>query len=76
MQPLALPARKICKLAGYETERRFRLAVERGVMPKPIDPRAKPQLWSMAEVEARLNPTTSNGFNVYDDIIDRRLGVA
>lgn len=56
-EPLQLPADKMAALAGYPSERAFRLAVERGVVPPPKDPRARPQLWSVAEVTMALSGT-------------------
>jgi len=52
--PLLIPARKAAEISGYVTERRFRLAVDRGKMPKPYDAAARPQLWSLDEINARL----------------------
>lgn len=51
---MLVDAREAARFTGYRTERRFRAAVSRGVMPGPLDARAKPQLWSEDQLAAAM----------------------
>lgn len=73
--PLLVTAIQAAELTGYGTERRFRYAVERGIMPQPYDTDVRPMLWSRAEIEARLpsgnNPSQSPGLRA----LNKRFGI-
>ena len=56
-EPALVTAERAAELTGYGTVRRFRGAVLRGVMPQPLDSRARPQMWSWPEIKTRLKDT-------------------
>ena len=74
--PKMLSAAEAAVYAGYKTERRFRLAVRRGIMPEPIDWDTRPQLWSVAQIDARLNPTAESVQDADVRALDQALGLA
>lgn len=69
-----LTAQEAAQVTGYGSVARFRNAVKRRRMPQPADPETRPQLWSRAEIEAKLNPSQNKA---HDDTaaIDRELGI-
>ena len=75
-KPRTLTAAEAAVYAGYETERRFRLAVGRGAMPQPMDPDTRPQLWSVAHIDAHLNPTAESVQDAEVKALDQALGLA
>mgnify|MGYP005669520961 CR=1 FL=1 len=70
-------AKEAADVAGYKTPRRFRLAVERGKMPRAFDDKARPNLWSLDEILGLLRRAP-----VIDDnaqavkAAEQRLGIA
>ena len=73
---LGIAVQEAAELTGYKTAHQFRRAVARGVMPPPFDPRARPQLWSVAALE-RACGAEESGARVDPDAeaLDRRLGL-
>jgi len=71
-----LTAEQAADYAGYGTVRKFRLAIKRGVMPKPRDPDARPQLWSRFEIDGVLMPQGQRAHTQDLEKLDRVLGLA
>jgi hypothetical protein len=70
-------AKEAADVAGYKTPRRFRLAVERGKMPRAFDDKARPNLWSLDEILGRLRRAPVIDEHTRDEIgLDQDLGIA
>ena len=73
-EALLLTALEAAGLTGYVTEKRFRAAVDRGVMPKPPDPKARPQMWSRERIVAFLRGDAGEKIST-DPIMDHINGL-
>lgn len=62
---LMLTALEAAELTGLGSAGRFRRAVERGEMPGPHCPKARPQLWSRAAIEAKGNGGNACAFQMH-----------
>lgn len=77
LRPLTMTTDNIAAFAGYSSAAQWRAAAHRlGV--RPIDPQARPQRWSVAEVQRALDRTAVNPQNEpFDEeaLNDRLLGL-
>lgn len=72
VKPL-LTASEAAEYLGYKSARRFRAAVSRGVMPEPLDAMAKPQLWSLHQLNKALEGTLKGSVGRERDPIMERI---